>query len=157
MQFQSIKNGTILQYFRPSLSYHLSLRSLFCLCLSGRFAQVLLYYVQCSFWHLSWNHTLHIRLNSYSILSVVFIKLGRNRVVAKSRHTGRKTKYWASNFVDWFFTHISTASFLNSNAMSDQDRECSGSVVECLPRDRGFEPHRRHCVVVLEQDTFILA
>ena len=22
---------------------------------------------------------------------------------------------------------------------------------------RGFEPHRRHCVVVLEQDTFILA
>ena len=21
----------------------------------------------------------------------------------------------------------------------------------------GFEPHRRHCVVVLEQDTFILA
>ena len=34
-------------------------------------------------------------------------------------------------------------------------RERSGSVVECL--GRGFEPHRRHCVVVLEQDTFILA
>ena len=34
------------------------------------------------------------------------------------------------------------------------------SVVECLIRDRrarGFEPHRRHYVVVLEQDTFILA
>ena len=33
-------------------------------------------------------------------------------------------------------------------------------MVECLTRDRGavgFEPHRRHCVVVLEQDTFILA
>ena len=25
------------------------------------------------------------------------------------------------------------------------------------PKGRGFEPHRRHCVVVLEQDTFILA
>ena len=25
------------------------------------------------------------------------------------------------------------------------------------PRGCGFEPHRRHCVVVLEQDTFILA
>ena len=25
------------------------------------------------------------------------------------------------------------------------------------PRGRGFEPHRRHCVVVLEQDKFILA
>ena len=33
--------------------------------------------------------------------------------------------------------------------------ERSGSVVECLIRDRGFEPHRCHCVVVLEQDTFI--
>ena len=35
--------------------------------------------------------------------------------------------------------------------------ELSGSVVECLTRDRGFEPHERHCVVVFEQDTFILA
>ena len=35
--------GAILQYFRTSLSYHLSLRSLFCLFLSGRFTQVLLY------------------------------------------------------------------------------------------------------------------
>ena len=28
--------GSILQYFQPSLRYHLSLRSLFCLFLSGR-------------------------------------------------------------------------------------------------------------------------
>ena len=34
--------GSILQYFRPSLSYHLSLRPLFCLFLGGRFTQVLL-------------------------------------------------------------------------------------------------------------------
>ena len=41
--------GSILQYFRLSLSYHLSLRSLFCLFLSGRFTQVLLYmYIQYS-------------------------------------------------------------------------------------------------------------
>ena len=33
----------MLQYFRPSLSYHLLLRSLFCLVLSGRLRQVLLY------------------------------------------------------------------------------------------------------------------
>ena len=32
----------ILQYFLPSLSYHLLLRPLFCLFLSGRFRQVLL-------------------------------------------------------------------------------------------------------------------
>ena len=37
------KYCSILQYFRPSLSYYLSLRSLFCLFLSGRFTQVLLY------------------------------------------------------------------------------------------------------------------
>ena len=54
-------------------------------------------------------------------------------------------------------------------------RERSGSVVECLTRDRGaagssligvtalwslssrFKPHQRHCVVVLEQDIFVLA
>ena len=35
--------GSILQYFRPSLSYYLSLRSLLCLFLSGRFTQVLLH------------------------------------------------------------------------------------------------------------------
>ena len=34
---------SILQYFRPSLSYHLSIRPLFCLFLSGRLRQVLLY------------------------------------------------------------------------------------------------------------------
>ena len=33
----------------------------------------------------------------------------------------------------------------------------SGRVLDSRPRDRGFEPHRRHCVVVLEQGTFILA
>ena len=48
MQVKSIaecSNGSILQYFRPSLSYHLSLRSLFCLFLSGRLRQVLLYLI----------------------------------------------------------------------------------------------------------------
>ena len=33
----------------------------------------------------------------------------------------------------------------------------SGWVLDSRPKGRGFEPHRRHCVVVLEQDTFILA
>ena len=30
----------------------------------------------------------------------------------------------------------------------------SGRVLDSRPKGRGFEPHRRHCVVVLEQDTF---
>ena len=33
----------------------------------------------------------------------------------------------------------------------------SGRVLESRPRGCVFEPHWRHCVVVLEQDTFILA
>ena len=32
----------------------------------------------------------------------------------------------------------------------------SGKVLDSRPK-REFEPHRCHCVVVLEQDTFILA
>ena len=46
MQVKSIaecSKWSILQYFRPAFSYHLSLRCLFCLFLSGRFTQVLLY------------------------------------------------------------------------------------------------------------------
>ena len=33
----------------------------------------------------------------------------------------------------------------------------SGGVLDSRPRGRGFEPHWRHCVVVLEEDTIILA
>ena len=46
MQVKSIaecSKGSILQYFQPSLSYHFRLRPLFCLYLSGRLRQVLLY------------------------------------------------------------------------------------------------------------------
>ena len=45
MQVKSIaecSKGSIQQYFRPSLSYHLSLKSSFSLFLRGRFTQVLL-------------------------------------------------------------------------------------------------------------------
>ena len=33
----------------------------------------------------------------------------------------------------------------------------SGRVLDSRPKCREFEPHRLHCVVLLEQDTFILA
>ena len=48
MQVKSIaecSKGSILQYFPASLSYQLLLRSLFCLFLSDRFTQVLLYII----------------------------------------------------------------------------------------------------------------
>ena len=48
MQVKSIaecSKGGILQYFRPSLGYHLSLRCLFCLYLSGCLSQVWLVFI----------------------------------------------------------------------------------------------------------------
>ena len=33
----------------------------------------------------------------------------------------------------------------------------SGRVLDSGPRGHGFEPHQRHCIVVIGQDTFILA
>ena len=41
--FAECSKVSILQYCRPSFGYHLSLRSLFCLILSGRLRHVLLY------------------------------------------------------------------------------------------------------------------
>ena len=56
MQVKSIvecSKGSILQYFRPSLSYQVSLRALFCLFLSGCFIHVLLYILHASQIHCS--------------------------------------------------------------------------------------------------------
>ena len=33
----------------------------------------------------------------------------------------------------------------------------SGRVLDSRPKGHGFEPHWRHYIVILEQDTFILA
>ena len=41
--------------------------------------------------------------------------------------------------------------------MAEGAQWLSGRVLDSRPRGGGFEPHRRHCVVVIEQDTFILA
>ena len=46
-RLEAVLMGSILQYFRPSISYLLSERSLFCLFLSGCLRQVLLYHL---FW-----------------------------------------------------------------------------------------------------------
>ena len=43
-----------------------------------------------------------------------------------------------------------------SNTVNQGAQWLSGRVFDSRPKGSGFEPHRRHCVVVLEQDTFIL-
>ena len=81
MQVESIakcSKGSILQYFRSSFSYHLSLRSLFLSIFEWRFTQVLLYiillqlqqnlYVPCFLVHLFQIH--------YPFLYALLINLG---------------------------------------------------------------------------------
>ena len=50
---------------------------------------------------------------------------------------------------------------LNTEQRNHENRKGAqwliGRVLKLRPRGRVFEPHQRHCVVVLEQDTFILA
>ena len=56
------------------------------------------------------------------------------------------------------FTHVKMPHCWKSHAMAHMGAQwLSGRVFDSRPKGRGFEPHRRHCVVVLEQDTFILA
>ena len=52
---------------------------------------------------------------------------------------------------------VSKYLFSNISSKHEGAQWLSGRVLDWRQRDRGFEPQRRHCVVVLEQDTFILA
>ena len=77
MQVKSIaecSKGSILQYFRPSSSYHLSLRSLFCQGLSGHLRQVLLYvfWVTCLseriiFFFFCFFFDIHVEINHFTL------------------------------------------------------------------------------------------
>ena len=53
---------------------------------------------------------------------------------------------------------MSVSRIFTLNYLLQQEAQwLSGRVLYSRPRGRGFESHRRHCVVVLEQDTFIQA
>ena len=84
MQVKSIaecSKGSILQYFRASLSYNFPLRPLFCLFLSGRLRQVLLYFVKSTYKEIPyilgkvrWNH-----IHSYNVIFVTIVALRKVR------------------------------------------------------------------------------
>ena len=115
MQVKSIaecSKGSILQYFRPSLSYYLSLRSLFCLFLSGGFRQVLLHlqnttfdllcWVVTQFWGVTW-------LSQKGLCLAMIPELAQpNKVKQASNHNIKerenedKTKFPRS----WFGNHM---------------------------------------------------
>ena len=66
---------SILQYVWPSLTYHLSLRSLFCLFLSGRLRQVLLYWKPLNrYFDKQWRSWWNTKICNISLGSELFAK-----------------------------------------------------------------------------------
>ena len=51
--------------------------------------------------------------------------------------------------------NITVFRYCNHKWTSSGAQWLSGRVLDSRPKGSGFEPHRRHCVVVLEQDTII--
>ena len=57
----------------------------------------------------------------------------------------------------WMKISVDPDQLATSEAYIHTQRELSGSVLDLRPRGHRFAPHQCHCVVVFEQDTFILA
>ena len=71
-------------------------------------------------------------------------------------------RYESGPFIEANFENITLAYLLilhSTKKLTGQKgaQWLSGWVLDSRLKGRGFEPHRLHCVVVLEQDTFILA
>ena len=83
----------------------------------------------------------------------------------KKKHVSIKpyfiNSYWFhafNNYRNWKTYEKRTKKSINITlGITVQFRECSGSVVECLTRDRGAAGSSLTRVVVFEHDTFILA
>ena len=95
MQVESIAecfSWSILQYIRPSLRYHLSLRPLFCIFLSGRFRQVLLYIsIQQKCSHQPQESVLNNSINRIGIMNLRQIKHSLPAMPTRSRNTIKST------------------------------------------------------------------
>ena len=68
--------------------------------------------------------------------------------------------YWVQVFLTILVHKRKSAQLLSDCLVIETKRGrkwLSGRMLDLRLRGRGFEPHRRHWVVVLEQDTFILS
>ena len=61
------------------------------------------------------------------------------------------------NFFEYGYPHSKALLTYLFHKDNEGAQWLSGRVIDSRPRGHGFEPQRCHCVVVLEQDTFILA
>ena len=113
--------GSILQYFWPSLSYHLSLRSLFCL-----FWVAVLHRFYCRSTSLIWASTTTPTL-SYKALDCIQYQYNLCKF---EKCQEKKTP------LTW--NRVLKANILVSWQTLTLVRESSGSVEECLTQDRGL-------------------
>ena len=74
---------------------------------------------------------------------------GHLKSTMAKRKTSVGTPYWMAPEVGYKFIYRSIG--------VQGAQWVSGRVLDSRLRGCGFKPHWRHCVVVLEQDTFILA
>ena len=65
-----------------------------------------------------------------------------------------KSDFWRKNVI--ILSLCTQRCYGRHNVSRKGAQWLSGRVLDSRPKGRGFEPHRRHCVVVLEQNTFIL-
>ena len=73
-----------------------------------------------------------------------------NRQFLKERNEERRAYFDMQTFVSWFlYLDLKGRRCLGAQWLS-------GRVLDSRLRGRWFEPHWLHCVMVLEQDTFIL-
>ena len=56
-----------------------------------------------------------------------------------------------------YTVYMTSGANLHSGCIFEGVQLLSGGVLDLRPKGRKFEPHPRHCIVFLEQDTFILA
>ena len=95
---------------------------------------------------------------SQSPRSNIGLKSGREKKLeafnSMTKHlTVRSVKL--SNF--YLFHPVRVFEVCSIQSLTQGAQWLSDRVLDSRPKRREFEPHRRHCVVVLEQDTFIQA
>ena len=88
-----------------------------------------------------------LKLNKIKLLQTPR-PLGINDDIYHEGNISRLTEFDGVFFLFWILANV-----INGQGAHG----LSGRVLDKRPKGRGFEPHRRHCVVVLEQETFILA
>ena len=88
---------------------------------------------------------IHLQANMLSSLFSTYFAVNHTNL-PQNCHLGlENTRFRTQSQGGCYILHPKGAQWLN------------GRMLDSRPRGHGFEPHRRHCVVVLEQDTFILA